>query len=117
VKTLVVSDSGHRFVISLDDTADLPELPQPQEASHLVFMKWWRAECRKMGIDYPWRVAEPQGHVIVRSLLKKHTLEELKELATHFFLDQGDKLREDGRHFMIFASRIATMKHELKREG
>ncbi len=116
MKTLVISDSGHRFILSLDETADLPELPVQEKPAHQRFMAWWRAECGKMGIEYSWKTAEPQGHRIVQSLLKKHTLEDLQELARHFLLDQGDKLRTNPQHFVLFASQIGNMKHELKRE-
>lgn len=80
------------------------------------FMGWWRGQCERMGIPYVFRVAEPQGVRIIQSLLKKHTLEELQELALHFLLDHGDRLREDARHFSIFASMVPTMQQELKRE-
>jgi hypothetical protein len=75
---------------------------------------WWRAQCQKRGIPYPYRTAEPQGIRIIRRLLERHTFEELQELAVHFMLDHGDRLREDPNHFAIFASLLETMQEELR---
>lgn len=116
MKTLVVSDSGHRYLLLVREDADLPALPQKEEPLHVQFLNWWRSQCERMGIPYVFRVAEPQGHRIIQALLKKHSLEELQELGTHFLLDHGDRLRDDPRHFSIFASLVPTMEKELKRE-
>lgn len=116
MKTLTVSDAGHRYLLLVKEDADLPALPTKEEPLHQQFLSWWRGQCERMGIPYTFRVAEPQGIRIIQSLLKKHTLEELQELGRHFLLDHGDRLREDPRHFSIFASLVPTMKQELKRE-
>ena len=117
MKSIIISDSGNRYILLIREDVDLPPLPEQEQPAHIRFLNWWKDECRKRGIDYVYRVAEPQGHRIIQSLLKKHSIEELQELANHFFLDHGDKLREDNRHFAIFASLVPTMKQELKRDG
>ena len=116
MKSLTISDGGHRFLLSVKEDVELPALPKQEKPPHVRFMDWWRGECGKMDISYEYRVAEPQGVRIVQSLLKRHTLDELQELATHFLLDHGGRLRSDPRHFAIFASMVPTMQKELKRE-
>jgi hypothetical protein len=116
LKSLTVSDGGHRYLLLVREDANLPALPEKEVASHTRFMNWWREQCGRMGIPYVYRVAEPQGIRVIQSLLKKYTLEELQELALHFLLDHGDRLRDDPRHFSIFASLVPTMKQELTRE-
>lgn len=116
VKSLVVSDGGHRFLLLVREDVELPPLPTKAKPLYALFMDWWRAECGKMNIPYEWTVAEPQGIRIVQSLLRKHTVDELQELARHFFLDHGSRLRSDPRHFSIFASMVPAMKQELNRE-
>lgn len=116
MKTLTVSDGGHRYLLLVNEEADLPALPKKEVPPHMLFLNWWREQCGRMNIPYTYRVAEPQGIRIIQSLLKKHTVEELQELATHFLLDHGDRLRADPRHFSIFASLVPTMQKELKRE-
>jgi hypothetical protein len=115
MKTIVVSDGGHRYLLLLREDVDLPALPEKEVAPHMQFISWWRGQCERMGIPYTYRVAEPQGIRIVQSLLRKHTVDELTELARHFLFDHGDRLREDPRHFVIFSSLVPTMKQELKR--
>lgn len=114
VKTLKVSDGGHLFTVLVREDVDLPDLPMREVLPYQEFMVWWREECGKMGIPYPWSVAEPQGIRIVRSLLRQRTVEELRRLAHHFLLDHGDRLREDARHFAVFASLVPQLEQELK---
>ncbi len=113
MKTLTVSDGGHRFSLHVREDIDIPETTVDEKPQHMQLLDWWRAECRRRKISYPYTVAEPMGIRVIQSLLKKHTLAELKALAHHFFLDHGDRLREDPRHFAIFASLVDTMKAEL----
>jgi len=115
LKTLSISDGGHRYLLMVKEDASLPALPRQEILPHMKFINWWRSECQKMDIPYVYRVAEPQGIRIVQSLLKKHSLSDLQELGTHFLLDHGDRLRSDPRHFSIFASLVPTMQKELKR--
>jgi hypothetical protein len=117
LKSITVSDGGHRFSVQVREDVELPALPKVEKPPHARFLDWWRSECSKMNIPYTWRIAEPQGIRIIQSLLKKHSLDELQELGTHFLLDHGDRLREDPRHFSIFASLVPTMQKELKRDG
>ena len=116
MKSITISDGGNRFTLLIREDVDLPPLPIQEQPAHIRFLNWWKEECRKRGIEYVYRVAEPQGHKIIQSLLKKHSIEELQELANHCFLDHGGKLREQPYHFAIFASLVPTMKQELKRE-
>ena len=114
-KSLTVSDGGHLFEVSLREDAELPPLPEKAPAPHQRFLDWWREQCYNAGITYEYRVAEPQGIRIIQQMLKKRDIGRLQELATHFFLDYGDKLREDPRHFAIFASMVNKIDHELKK--
>jgi len=115
MKSLTVSDGGHLFYVSVREDAELPSLPDKPEAPHQRFLNWWREQCSYSGITYEYRVAEPQGIRIIQQMLKKRSLSRLQELATHFFLDYGSKLlRDDPRHFAIFASLVDTLDHELK---
>ena len=116
MKTISLSDGGHTYQLRIREDVELPPLPTREEPAHMRFISWWRSECRKMGISYSWTVSEPQGIRIIQSLLKKHDLNELQKLARHFFLDHGDRLRSDPRHFSIFSSLLETMRQELKRE-
>ncbi len=113
MKTLIVLDAGHRFSVGVREDIATPELTVEGQPAHSRFITWWRDECSNRGIPYEYQVAEPQGHRIVRHLLKNHSLERLQELARHFFLDHGDKLRNDPRHFSLFASLITHMEAEL----
>ena len=113
VKTIVISDGGHRFVVQLKEDVDLPDLPE-EEPAHLRFMQWWREEAKRANIPYSFRVSEPQGHKIIQNLLRTHTIEELKKLAVHFFLDYGERLRNNPYHYAIFSSLIEHMEGELK---
>lgn len=114
MKTLTVSDGGHRFQLLLREDVDLPAVAVREEPAHMRFIAFWRDQCKKRSISYVYRVAEPQGIRIVQSLLKKYTFEELQQLAHHFFLDYGERLRSDGRHFSLFASLVETLKGELR---
>jgi hypothetical protein len=114
VKSLVISDGGHRFQLLLREDVDLPAVTIREEPAHMQFISWWRGQCKQRSIAYVYRVAEPQGIRIVQNLLKKHTFEELQQLAHHFFLDYGERLRSDARHFSIFASLVETLKGELR---
>ena len=113
-RSLTVSDGGHLVDVSLRDDADLPALPERAPTPHQRFLDWWREQCSYAGITYEYRVAEPQGIRIIQQMLKKRDIGRLQELATHFFLDYGSKLREDPRHFAIFASMVDKLDHELK---
>ncbi len=104
------------YSLLLREDKAIAALPERVEAPHMEYITGWRGECQKMQRPYEFRVAEPQGIRIVQSLLKKHSLQELKEMGRHFLLDYGDRLREDPRHFSLFASLIPTMKKELNRE-
>lgn len=112
--TLTVSDGGHLFDVSLREGVELPALPEKVQAPHQKFLSWWREQCSYAGITYEYRVAEPQGIRIIQQMLKKRDIGRLQELATHFFLDYGQRLREDPRHFAIFASLVDTLDHEMK---
>lgn len=114
MKALTVSDGGHRFEVSLREDVELPALPEKTAAPHQKFLTWWREQCADAGITYEYRVAEPQGIRIIQQMLKKRDIGRLQELATHFFLDYGHRLREDPRHFAIFASMVDTLDHDLK---
>lgn len=116
MKSLSVSDGGHKHQLLLREDVDLPALPTPEEPAHMQYLAWWKKECGKMGLTYEYRIAEPQGIRIIQSLLKKNTIAELKELGRHFLLDHGDKLRTNPNHFAIFSSLLGSMKQELKRE-
>lgn len=114
MNSLIISDGGHRFLVMLREGGDLPALPEQDAPPHLAFIAWWRRECSRMRIPYEFRVAEPQGIRIIRSLLKRHTVEELEELGRHFLFDYGERLHEDPRHFAIFASMVPKLQEELK---
>lgn len=86
----------------------------PEQPAHRRFIEWWRAYAAQMHIPYSWSVSEPSGPRIVRRLLERFGLEELKRLAVHFFLDHGQMLRENPHHFAIFASMVNQMKEELR---
>ena len=73
---------------------------------HQEFLDWWRAQCRERNIPYSYRVAEPMGHRIILSMLKKRDLKELKGLAIQFFRDYMELLSDEPRHFMLFASMV-----------
>jgi len=115
-RALTISDGGHLFSVTLREDVELPTLPTKEAPPHMRFIDWWREQCYKMGITYEYRVAEPQGIRIIQSMLKRRSLGDLQELATHFLLDHGNKLKEDPRHFVVFASMADTMEQELKRE-
>ena len=116
-KTLTVSDGGHAFSVRLREDVSMPTTVERPRAPHMQFIDWWRKDCRRRDIPYPYTIAEPMGVRIVANLMKRYTLAELKSLATHFFLDHGDLIREDARHFAIFSSMVDTMKAELKDRG
>jgi len=113
VKTLTVLDAGHRFSVGVREDIAIPELTTEEQPAHSRFIVWWRDECKSRGIPYAYAVAEPQGHTIVRHLLKTRSFEHLQELARHFFLDYGEKVREDPNHFAIFTSLVEHMEGEL----
>lgn len=117
MKSLVVNDGGHCYLVLLKEETNLPALPVKEGPPHIVFLNWWRRQCTLRSIPYTYRVAEPQGIRIIQSMLKKHTIGELQELANHFMLDHGELLRSDPRHFSIFAGMVPTMQKELRREG
>ena len=83
-------------------------IPQHQE-----FIDWWRRQCEERNIPYLYRVAEPMGHRIITAMLKKRTLSELKSIAIQLFRDHGDKLREEDRHFMLFAGLADKVETEM----
>jgi hypothetical protein len=114
MKHLSVSDGGHLFSVSLRDDAELPTIPERPLAAHQKFLNWWREQCSYAGITYEYRVAEPQGIKIIQQMLKKRDIGRLQELATHFFLDYGHKMRENPNHFAMFASLLETLDKELK---
>ncbi len=111
---VTVRDGQHRFIVDVREDTDVPDMPTPDRPAPARFIDWWRGECSTRNIPYAYGVAEPQGHRIVRSLLKKYSLERLQELARHFFLDHGDRLRENPNHFAIFTSLIGHMEGELR---
>ncbi len=111
--TLTILDAGHRFTVQVKEGALTPALAVEDVPNHIRFITWWKQECKNRGIPYEYRVAEPQGHAIVRVLVRTRSLERLQELARHFFLDYGDKLRENPNHFALFTSLIAHMEGEL----
>lgn len=117
MKTLIVLDAGHRFSVGVREDIAIPELTIEERPAHARFITWWREECNSRGISYAYAIAEPQGHRIVRFLLKTRSFERLQELARHFFLDYGDKLRDNPNHFVIFTSLIEHMEAELYNRG
>lgn len=112
--TLTISDAGHRFQVQVREDVDLPAPSTSGIPTHMQFLHFWRLQCSSRDIPYTWSIAEPQGIRIVRSLLRKHTIEELQKLAIHCFFDHGDKLRANPHHLAIFASLVETMKGELR---
>ena len=114
MKSLTVLDAGHRFTVGVKEGPGLALIATDDVSATVRFLNWWRGECDTRGIPYAYRVAEPQGHRIIRQLLKKHSLERLQELARHFFLDHGDKLRENPNHFALFTSMLGHMEAELQ---
>lgn len=117
LSSLTVTDGSARYSVVLRDTDDVPTMELVEKPGHQQFLEWWREYAGQMHIPYSWGAAEPQGIRIVKHLLETHSIEELKSLAVHFFLDHGDRLREDARHFALFASMLPVLKEELSARG
>lgn len=111
---LTVSDGGHLFQLHVKEDVDMPAAPlRKNKPAHQVFLDWWRAECRSRNIPYDWNIVEPMGIRVIQSMLKKYNIDELKGLASYLFLNYGERLRSDPRHFAIFASLAEKVKSEL----
>ena len=117
MREIRVSDGGRHFSLLLKEDVELTELHFAEEPAHVIFISWWKKQCSLRKIPYTYRVAEPQGHRIVKKLLEKHSLEELQELAIHCMLEHGDRLRENPAHFAFFSSVRQQLVQELKEAG
>ena len=109
---LTVADAGHVFVLHIKEDEPIPASIVESKPPHQEFLAWWRRQCTERNIPYQYRVAEPMGHRIILSMLKKRDLSTLKELAVQFFRDHGELLTEEPRHFMLFSAMIDQVETE-----
>ena len=112
---LTILDGGHTFVMHIKEDEPIPAVVADTKPPHQEFMYWWRAQCKERNIPYSYRVAEPMGHRIILSMLKKRTLPQLKGLALQLFRDHADVLTEEEAHFAIFSARADKMEAEQSR--
>lgn len=113
MKTLVVSDGGARYTLLVRDDADIPQMTMPSLPPQREFLGWWQEYAQQMHIPYN-AFAEPRNLAVIRRLLLGHTTEELKELAVHFMLDHGERLRTEPNQIILFASMLSQLKEELR---
>ena len=107
-----MADGGHTFLLHIREDEPVPIEVTPTKPPHQEFLDWWRAQCRERNIAYTYRDAEPMGHRIILSMLKKRDLKKLKGLAIQFFRDYMELLTEEPRHFMLFASMVDKVETE-----
>jgi len=102
VKTLTVSDGGHRFSLRVREDVAVAEAGAGEQPPHLQFLDIWAGECEKMGVPFTRTAIEMR---VARQLLKKYTVRELKAQARACRLDHGEEFRTtDYESSLIFFS-------------
>ncbi len=111
---LIIKDAGGQYTIQINEDKESSVPIVPQVAPHVRFIEWWKFQCNERRIPYHHHGAA--GLRITKTLLAKHTYQELQLIAVRFMLDYGGELSHAANHFVLFTQRAPQIAIDLANE-
>ena len=109
MKSLTITDGGACYEVTLRDTSALPMLELPEESGCQQFLGWWREYAAQMRISTTKTAADIR---VVKRLLTRYSVAELKSQAVSALLDYGDEFRN-----CEYESSLILLAAKLKQAG
>lgn len=106
MRNITVRDRGRSWLIQIAPDVVVPSAVKSPLPAYQELLIWWVDQTKRRGYPLP---AYQRGTSIrlARSLLKRYTLEALKEYGVHFFLDHGHELtNQDTLQLPFFVSKL-----------